>query len=131
MTTTSVPSTRISLSRNTAATAGAVALSFLETRLLGVNLSVRTGSVTQPVSATVVVLTALAAGLAGCPTAWAFRVPPRRDVAWSGRLARRASPGRRAPAALRSAPIESFAIGKTGTRTRAEASALAQRNGWL
>jgi hypothetical protein len=83
MTTTSIRTTRISLSRTAitiaAATVGALVLRAVETRLIGVDLAVRTGDVVQHISAVSVAATALAAGLAGSLTAWLLaRLAPRR-----------------------------------------------------
>lgn len=84
MSTTSVTPARISLSRNTisvtAATIGAVLVWLVETRLLGVELAVRAGDTTQPITAVAAAATALVAGLAGAATAWLLtRLAPRRS----------------------------------------------------
>ena len=83
MTTTAAHPTRTSLSRNAitviGATVGALALWLVETRLIGVDLAVRTGDVVQPVTGVSVVATALVAGLAATLTAWLLtRLAPRR-----------------------------------------------------
>jgi len=83
MTTTTAQPTRTSLSRNaitvTGAAVGALALWLVETRLIGVDLAVRTGDVVQPVTGGSVVATALVAGLAATLTAWLLtRLAPRR-----------------------------------------------------
>jgi hypothetical protein len=82
MTTTTAHPTRTSLSRNAitvaGATAGALVLWAVETRLLGVDLAVGTGDVVQPVTGVSVAATALVAGLAATLTAWLLvRVAPR------------------------------------------------------
>ena len=83
MTTTTAQPTRTSLSRNaitvTGATVGALVLWVVETRLIGVDLAVRTGDVVQPVTGGSVVATALVAGLAATLSAWLLtRLAPRR-----------------------------------------------------
>ena len=83
MTTTTAQPTRTSLSRNaitvTGAAVGALALWLVETRLIGVDLAVRTGDVVQPVTGVSVVATALVAGLAATLSAWLLtRLAPRR-----------------------------------------------------
>ena len=83
MPTTAAHPTRTSLSRNaitvTGATVGALALWLVETRLIGVDLAVRTGDVVQPVTGVSVVATALVAGLAATLSAWLLtRIAPRR-----------------------------------------------------
>lgn len=83
MTTTTVHPTRTSLARNAitvvGATAGALVLWVVETRLLGVDLAVRTGDVVQPITGVSVAAIALVAGLAATLTAWLLtRVAPRR-----------------------------------------------------
>ncbi len=84
MTTTSTTSSRISLSRRTiavsGATIGAVLVWLVETRPLGVDLAVRVGDGTQPITAVAAAATALVAGLAGAATAWLLtRLAPRRS----------------------------------------------------
>lgn len=73
MTSTSLTRTRISLSRTVIAVAGAtvggLALWLVETRILDVDLTVATGTGTQPVTAVAVVLVAVVAGIAGAVTA--------------------------------------------------------------
>jgi hypothetical protein len=65
-----------------AAAVGALALWTVETRLLGVDLAVRTGDTTQEVTGVAVVVTTLGAGLAATLTAWLVdRVAPRRSRA--------------------------------------------------
>ena len=83
MTTTTAQPTRTSLSRNAitviGAAVGALALWLVETRLIGVDLAVRTGDVVQPVTGVSVVATALVAGLAATLSAWLLtRLAPRR-----------------------------------------------------
>ena len=83
MTTTTAQPTRTSLSRNEitviGAAVGALALWLVETRLIGVDLAVRTGDVVQPVTGVSVVATALVAGLAATLSAWLLtRLAPRR-----------------------------------------------------
>ena len=83
MTTTTARPTRTSLSRNAitviGAAVGALALWLVETRLIGVDLAVRTGDVVQPVTGVSVVATALVAGLAATLSAWLLtRLAPRR-----------------------------------------------------
>ena len=83
MTTTTAQPTRTSLSRNAitviGATVGALVLWLVETRLIGVDLAVRTGGVVQPVTGGSVVATALVAGLAATLSAWLLtRIAPRR-----------------------------------------------------
>ena len=83
MTTTAAHPTRTSLLRNAiaviGATVGALALWLVETRLIGVDLAVRTGDVVQPVTGVSVVATALVAGLAATLSAWLLtRLAPRR-----------------------------------------------------
>ena len=83
MTTTTARPTRTSLSRNAitviGAAVGALALWLVETRLIGVDLAVRTGDVVQPVTGVSVMATALVAGLAATLSAWLLtRLAPRR-----------------------------------------------------
>ena len=83
MTTTTAQPTRTSLSRIAitviGVTVGALVLWLVETRLLGVDLAVRTGDVVQPVTGVSVVATALVAGLAATLSAWLLtRIAPRR-----------------------------------------------------
>ncbi len=83
MTTTTAQPTRTSLSRNAitviGAAVGALALWLVETRLIGVDLAVRTGDVVQPVTGGSVAATALVAGLAATLSAWLLtRLAPRR-----------------------------------------------------
>lgn len=84
MTTTSARTTPISLSRSAitvaAAAVSALVLWTVETRLLGVDLAVRTGETTQEVTGVSVVVTVLGAGLAATLTAWLVdRAAPRRS----------------------------------------------------
>ena len=89
MTTTTIRTARISLSRNVitvaGATVGALVLWAVEAHLLGVDLAVRTGDVVQPVTGVSVAATALVAGLVGTLTAWLLtRVTPRHcRTVWS------------------------------------------------
>jgi len=73
MTTTTVHTTAISLSRNVITVLGATVLGLaawlVETALLDVDLTVAIGPTLQPVTAVAVVLTALLVGLAGSVTA--------------------------------------------------------------
>ena len=83
MTTTTAHRTRTSLSRNAitvaGATVGALVLWLVETRLIGVDLAVRTGDGVQPVTGVSVAATALVAGLAATLSAWLLtRIAPRR-----------------------------------------------------
>ena len=83
MTTTTAQPTRTSLSRIAitviGVTVGALVIWLVETRLLGVDLAVRTGDVVQPVTGVSVVATALVAGLAATLSAWLLtRIAPRR-----------------------------------------------------
>ena len=83
MTTTTAQPTRTSLSRIAitviGVTVGALVIWLVETRLLGVDLAVRTGDVIQPVTGGSVAGTALVAGLAATLSAWLLtRIAPRR-----------------------------------------------------
>jgi uncharacterized protein DUF6069 len=89
MTTTTVRTTPISLSRNVitvlGAPAAALAAWYLETAVLHVDLTVAMGPTLQPVTAVAVVLTALLAGIAGTVTARLLtRLAGRRArIAWT------------------------------------------------
>ena len=83
MTTTTAQPTRTSLSRIAitviGVTVGALVIWLVETRLLGVDLAVRTGDVVQPVTGGSVAATALVAGLAATLSTWLLtRIAPRR-----------------------------------------------------